>query len=387
MSGKSSCYKIASSAALSIIALVLLIISAPTSEASDLEANVYGEIDERQIVIEPTAPGEISRPAAGPKETGAIEAAPSEPKGSGEGEAEDPREIVMEPEAPEPRISEAAVYVFNRDDDTLSVSLFIDSELKNTEDIAKDKEKKFGNYPLESGPHSFAIAWWDDDTKKTHREEVIATVEGVTAVTLYTARNTGPEKFDINVMLRNDNREDLEAYLYINGEYERLKTAKKESTTDFGKFSIDEGTHVLAVRWQDPATKIEYENRKTVRVEGKTVVTFYAPKGMTFETEAMRTESRTATISTATAPNMKTASTNERDEDISSQTGAKGPSSDSGEVKPASETAKPEALEKAETRLQERDGPEGKSPDGRGATLYLSTMGAVLVIYIIFFRR
>lgn len=385
MIGKSSCWDTRALAALSTMALLLLFISAPASEASDLEANIYGEIGGKEVAMEPTAPEVTVGPAAG--KTVEIESEPSEPKGFGEGEAEDPGEIVMEPEASEPTISEAAVYVFNRDDDTLSVSLFIDSQLKMTEDVAKDKEKKFANYPLESGPHSFAITWWDDDTKKTHREETVATIDGVTAVTLYTARNTGPEKFDVNVMLRNDNSEDLEAYLYINGEYERLKTAKKESTTDFGKFSIDEGTHILAVRWLDPATKIEYENRKTVRVEGKSAVTFYAPKGMTFETEARTNNPRTATSSTAAAPSMRTATTEDGGEEISSQTLAKGPSSDSGGVKPASETAKPEALEKAETRLQERDGPEGGSPDGRRVTLYLSTVGAILVIYIIFFRR
>lgn len=386
MSGRSSRNDIPSSAAFSIIALIL-IISIPASATSDLEANLYGEIVMKTAASEPAPPEGVPGAAAASAEVVSPGAAASEVSASEDAGPEEPGEVATEEEPEGTEIGEAVVYVFNRDDDTLSVSLFIDSQLESTEDVAKDKEKKFGNYPLVAGPHTFRITWWDDDTKKVHQEEVVAVVEDLTAVTLYTTRNTGPEKFDLNVMLRNDNKEDLEAYLYINGEYERLRTAKKESTTDLGKFSVDEGTHLLAVRWLDPATKIEYENRKTVRVEGKSAVTFYAPKGMTFDTEGRTNTPRTSTSSTAASPTMRTPTTEGGGEDNSSQPLAKGPSSESGGVKPGSDTAKPEALEKAETRLQERGGTEEESPDGRRMNLYLSTVGAILVIYVIFFRR
>lgn len=392
MSGKSSRNDIPSSAASSIIALIL-IISIPASATSGLEANVYGEIVMKTTASEPAPTEEVPGAAQASGEVASPGAAASEVSASEDGGPEDPGEVATEPEPPDTEIGEAVVYVFNRDDDTLSVSLFIDSQLKSTEEISRDREKKFGNYPLEAGPHTFKITWWDDDTKKIHQEEVVAVVERLTPVTLYTTRNTGPEKFDINVMLRNDNKEDLEAYLYINGEYERLRTAKKESTTDLGKFSIEEGTHVLAVRWQDPATKIEYENRKTVRVEGKTVVTFYAPRGMDFETagksEPDTTASRRAATTTAAAAaaaaaapsNARTAPTNGVDEDVSSQTGGRGP------LVPSPDAAKPGVEKKAGSDLEVEGDLEDETAGGPRTTLYLSTIGAILVVYIIFFRR
>ncbi|UEC42669.1 MAG: conserved exported protein of unknown function [Methanothrix sp.] len=394
MSGKSSRNDIPSSAASSIIALIL-IISIPASATSGLEANVYGEIVMKTAESEPAPPEGVPGAAAASREVASPGAAASEVSASEDAGPEDPGEVATEPEPPDTEIGEAVVYVFNRDDDTLSVSLFIDSELKSTEEISRDREKKFGNYPLEAGPHTFKITWWDDDTKKIHQEEVVAVVERLTPVTLYTTRNTGPEKFDINVMLRNDNKEDLEAYLYINGEYERLRTAKKESTTDLGKFSIEEGIHVLAVRWQDPATKIEYENRKTVRVEGRTVVTFYAPRGMDFETagklEPDTTASRRAATvaATPTASNARTSPTNDVDEDLSSQTAARGstgPSSDSQAAKVGVEN-RADRDQEERGYLGDRGDLEDETPGGPRTTLYLSTIGAILVVYIIFFRR
>ena len=379
MSGKSSRYEVPSSAAPLIIAL-LLIISIPTSATSGLEANVYGEIVMKTAASEAAPTEAVPGAAAASGEAASPGATASEVSASEDGGPEDPGEVATEPEPSGTKIGEAVVYVFNRDDDTLSVSLFIDSQLKSTEEIPRDREKKFGNYPLEAGPHTFRITWWDDDTKKIHQEELVAVVEGLTPVTLYTTRNTGPEKFDINVMLRNDNKEDLEAYLYINGEYERLRTAKKESTTDLGKFSIEEGTHVLAVRWQDPATKIEYENRKTVRVEGRTVVTFYAPRGMAFETEGKADPKTVATRAATTAAAQTPATPPEKegiDELIPSRTGA---------TDPKAPPPDPEAA-KAGAGLKDEGDSEDGSSDGGRRILYLSTIGAVLVIYIIFFRR
>jgi len=288
------------------------------------------------------------------------------------------------------------VYVFNNDDDTLSVSLFIDSELKGTEDVSKDKEKKFGNYQLEAGSHRFKITWWDDDTKKTHQEELIATVEEETAVTLYATQNKEPEEFEVNVMLRNENQEDLEAYLYIDGEYEKQKTAKKESTTDFGKFDLEEGTHELAVRWQDPQTNIGYEKRKTVRVDGKDVVIFYAAKGMTFESEEEKATAKTTSSKTTTISKTSSTSTIEANEGRGSSSlieegDLKATSSNSGEVKVTADKTKTSQEEKTpsgdnrEQKPDEKD--EDGGPDAGSTTLYISTIGAILAIYIIFFRR
>lgn len=415
MSRKSYGRRIASVTALLSQALLILLLSASILGAGDLVANEYGEIDETPMGTDPATQEEVRGLAAGSEEVNAEEAATSvstEPEDvsafsdaevtSSEGEAveidssetvdsTDSEENEEEEEAAEPTMAEAVVYVFNNDDDTLSISLFIDSELKDTEDVSKEKEKKFGNYDLEAGSHRFKITWWDDDTKKTHDEELVATVEEETAITLYTTQNKEPEEFEVNVMLRNENSEDLEAYLYIDGEYEKQKSAKKESTTDFGKFDLEEGTHGLAVRWQDPQTNIEYEKRKTVRVDGKDVVTFYAPQGMTFEsdekTASTATSSKTTT-STRTAP-PSTSTKDDEEKDPSSEIGMSDSIEAPLEVKATADKGKAIQEETAVSdRVTVTDGNnEGEGSDLASATLYISTIGAILAIYIIFFRR
>ncbi len=426
MDRKHFSHGIASVTALLSQALLIILLSASHLVAGDLVANQYGEIDETPVITEPETQEEIFELAAGAEEGISEEGATSgstEPEDvsafsdlgeiSSDGEAVEMNssEMVASAEAEEveeeddeetePTMAEAVVYVFNNDDDTLSVSLFIDSELKGTEDVSKEKEKKFGNYELEAGSHRFKITWWDDDTKKTHQEEQVATLEDETAVTLYTTQNKEPEEFEVNVMLRNENQEDLDAYLYIDGEYEKQKTAKKESTTDFGKFDIEEGTHELAVRWQDPETKIEYEKRKTVRVDGTDVVTFYAPQGMSFESaeeKAASTATTSKTTNTKTTPS-KTATTSkttstkdveEKDPSSEIEMSDEKTGSDSVEVKASadrSETGQEEKVtsNKNEPKPDERGEDEGR--DAGSATLYLSTVGAILAIYIIFFRR
>ncbi len=429
MNGKSSCNGIASAMAILYQALLFLLLSASILGAGGLEANEYGEIDETPTntelitsedvavlsdsfekigtegatTLESTESEEISAssdPTLSSGENATTEIDSAETATTGETNVIE--EVVVEAE---PTTAEAVVYVFNNDDDTLSISLFIDSELKDTEDVSKEKEKKFGNYQLEGGSHKFKITWWDDDTKKTHEEELIATIEDETAVTLYATQNKEPEEFEVSVMLRNDNQEDLEAYLYIDGEYEKQKTAKKESTTDFGKFDLEEGTHELSVRWQDPDTNIEYEKKKTIRIDGTDVVTFYAPKGMTFEsadekaastatTPKTTTSSKTATTSTKTTSTSTTTKDDGENEGTSSQTGGsdtKLASSTSGDVKASTDKAKTNqedetpSGDKSKQTPTEKDGGDG--PDVTNATLYLSTIGAIIVIYIIFFRR
>ncbi|MDF0589816.1 hypothetical protein [Candidatus Methanocrinis natronophilus] len=372
MSGRSSRNDIPSSAAFSVIALIL-IISIPASATSGLEANLYGEVVMKKAASEPAPPEGVPGAAAASGEVASPGTGASEVSASEDAGPEDPGEVSTEPEPPGTKIGEAVVYVFNRDDKTLSVSLFIGSELKGTENILRDRETKFGHYPLEAGAHTFRITWWDDLTKKVQQEEVVAVVDGITPVTLYTTRSTGPAKFDITVMLRNDNKEDLEAYLFINDEYDRMRTARKESTTDLGRINIEEGIHVLAVRWQDPETKIEYENRRTVRVDGRTVVTFYAPRGMAFETEE-KADPKTVAPRAATAAAAQTPASPPEKEVTDERIPARAAATDPKDPPPEADLKDGGDLE---------DGPS----DGGRRILYLSTIGAILVIYIIFFRR
>ena len=350
--------------------LLLLISSALVLGSAELEANEYGEIDE---VPEAEPSGEETPPVA---------------VVDGEAPAPDPSAPELEPGEAEPeaysaseeKTAEAVVYVFNRDDDALSISLLIDSELVGTEEVPKEKEKKFGSYELAAGPHDFRISWWDDDTKKTHREDLTVEVEGTTAVTLYATQNKGAEKFEVNVMLRNDNDEDLEAYLYVDGVYEKLKTAKKKSTTDFGKFDLEEGTHVLAVRWQDPATKIEYEKRKTIRISGKEAITFYAPAGMTFEEVEEKDAAPKADASPSPTKTVRETPPAAEEEGSASPNGA-----DPKAEVPESREERGDAGRTEAVGSPEPDQEAASSP--AGSTLVVSAAAAILAIYILFFRR
>lgn len=296
----------------------------------------------------------------------------------------------------EEHIANAVVYVFNNDDDKLSISLFIDSELKETKDISKEKEDKFGTYPLSFGPHKFEITWWDDDTKKKYEESVIETISEDKAVTIYTTKNTEPEEFDVTVTVVNQNDKDLDTYLYIDGVYEKDKEVKKENSADFGKIDVEEGVHEFSVRWRDPDTKIEYEKRKTVRVDGDEVIVFYAPKGIAFENEPapVKTNSVSTTTSSSSTkaitnsdpvskspsdPTSKSSTTiDEIDKDQSSSTSSKVEST--------------ETIDSNKEQLEDESEEETKSASGPMASdidnsMYLLITGLILAIYLIFFRR
>lgn len=363
-------------------AFLLLMTTALVLGAAGLEANEYGEIDE---IPEAEPSGEEKTPPAAAVDGEALVPEPPAP-------GVEPGEV--EPEAyssseEEKETAEAVVYVFNRDDDALSISLLIDSELMGTEEVPKEKEKKFGSYEMAAGDHDFRISWWDDDTKKTHQEDLTVALEGTTAVTLYATQNKGPEEFEVNVMLKNDNDEDLEAYLYVDGLYEKLKTAKKKSTTDFGKFDLEEGTHVLAVRWQDPVTKIEYEKRKTIRVSGKEAVTFYAPAGMTFE----RVEGAAASPKAAGPPSpSKTASETppmgEVVEGPTSPDGADPKMAVQDSREKGGDAGRMEAVVGGEAKGTGSEGPDQEAAsNSAGSKMVIPAAGAILAIYIVFFRR
>jgi len=175
------------------------------------------------------------------------------------------------------------VYVFNQDDDYLKISLFIDSILKDSDDVSSDSEKMFNIYPLPAGSHDFKITWWDEDTKNSYEAEEIKQIQGETSVNLYTSKHDDPETFDITVKLINENQKDLMADLYVDNNFEKSVDVYKDSTSDFGTQYLEEGSHNLSVRWQDKDTKIQYEKRKQITVNKDDTVIFYALEGVSFE--------------------------------------------------------------------------------------------------------
>ena len=175
------------------------------------------------------------------------------------------------------------VYITNNDNERLKVSLFIDDELKESKELSADSETKIDTYPISKGPHRFKITWWDEDVKRSFEADEERTIENVTSVNLYTTLHDALEKFDISVKLTNENDNSLEAFLYVDGSFEKSKEVNKDSTTDLGTIKLEEGQHNLSVKWQDTDTRIEYEKTRKITVSKEDVVVFYAPKGVSFE--------------------------------------------------------------------------------------------------------
>lgn len=177
----------------------------------------------------------------------------------------------------------AHVYVSNQDNERLKVSLFIDSELMVSKEISSNSEAKIDSYPLPCGQHDFKITWWDEDIKKSFEMNEVKEIAGETSVNLYTALYEEPEKFEISVKLINENPKELEAFLYVDENFEKSKEVGKETSSDLGTIKMEEGVHNLSVRWQDRDTKIEYEKMRKINVRRDEAVAFYAPQGVSFE--------------------------------------------------------------------------------------------------------
>lgn len=181
--------------------------------------------------------------------------------------------------------SAAHVYVFNRDDDRLRVSLFIDGSLVDSKDVSSENEAEFGTYYLGEGEHSFTITWWDEDTRKSYESSLKTAVKYDTPVTLYTEKNDAPEKFYLTILVKNENERDLDVCLYVDDRFERCTNAKKNSMTEAGKIKLDSGRHNVSVRWKDPETDIEYRKSRSVDLIGDDAVVIYAPKGAAIKKE------------------------------------------------------------------------------------------------------
>jgi len=180
-------------------------------------------------------------------------------------------------------VHDVHVYVSNKDNERLKISLFIDSELMDTKELSSDSELKINSYPLSRGPHRFKVTWWDEDVKRSFEMEELKDIQNETSVNLYTYPHEAPEMFDVSVKLTNENRNDLEAYLYVDDSFEKSKEVGKDSTSDLGTLKLEEGVHNLSVRWRDKDTTIEYEKAKKISVIRDDAVVFYAPQGITFE--------------------------------------------------------------------------------------------------------
>ena len=112
----------------------------------------------------------------------------------------------------------------------------------DTKELSSDSELKINSYPLSRGPHRFKITWWDEDVKRSFEMEELKDIQNETSVNLYTSPHEAPEKFDVSVKLTNENRNDLEAYLYVDDSFEKSKEVGKDSTSELGTIKAGRGS-------------------------------------------------------------------------------------------------------------------------------------------------
>jgi hypothetical protein len=179
--------------------------------------------------------------------------------------------------------AQVATYVYNDDDDSLDVSLYIDSVPKGKTDVSKGGEETFGNFTVKQGIHRFKIIWKDEDTNEVYESEIKKEIFGDDVISLYTTGHEEPEEYDLTVSVKNENGKSTNAYLYIDGIYEDNQEISEESTDDFSSASAEEGIHDISLRWLDPYTNDQYEKKKRITIEGDSAVVFVISKGTSFQ--------------------------------------------------------------------------------------------------------
>ena len=175
---------------------------------------------------------------------------------------------------PPPNETDTYVYVKNLDDDKLTVFLFIDGNFIIDKDVSSGSTKKYSNYKLLEGSHTFKIKWYDLDTEAWYEQTTEYSVSGETdLVVINTVEHTEEDtRISAQVYVKNNDDDPLDVYLYIDDTYKKYETIEAEDTYDFddGGYEFDEaGSHTFMIRWRDPDTDVEYEKliRKYIKSE------------------------------------------------------------------------------------------------------------------------
>jgi len=165
---------------------------------------------------------------------------------------------------PPPNETDTYVYVKNLDNDKLTVFFFIDGNFIIDKDVSSGSTKKYSNYKLLGGFHTFKIRWYDLDTDEWYEHATEYSVSGETdLVVINTVEHTAEDnRISARVYVKNNDNDYLDVYLYIDDTYKKYETIEAEDTCDFddGGYEFDgAGSHTFMIRWRDPDTDVEYE--------------------------------------------------------------------------------------------------------------------------------
>ena len=181
---------------------------------------------------------------------------------------------------PPPNETDTYVYVKNLDDDKLTVFLFIDDDFIIDKDVSSGSTKKYSNYKLLEGLHTFKIGWYDLDTEQWHEKTKEYSVSGETDLVVITTEEHADEDTKIlaHVYVKNLDDDDVTVYLYIDDKYKKYELVEFDDTCEFetdGYEFDEEGVRSFKIKWRDPDTEEEYEKLTRKYIKSEESITMY----------------------------------------------------------------------------------------------------------------
>ena len=171
------------------------------------------------------------------------------------------------------------VYVKNIDDDKLDIHLLVDGTDEGFKSVSSGKTTEYDDYDLEEGAHTFTIRWFDTDTDEWYEKTEEHTITDVTTIVLLTDEHDEDEdKINAQVYVNNLDDDDLNVYLYIDGNYKKYMSITSNSTEDYGEYEFEEDEdtlHSFKIEWFDPGTGEDYEKISRIYVTSEEAVTLY----------------------------------------------------------------------------------------------------------------
>ena len=218
---------------------------------------------------------------------------------------------------PPPNETDTYVYVKNLDDDKLTVFLFIDGDFIIDKDVSSGSTKKYSNYKLLEGLHTFRIRWYDLDTEEYHEKIKEYSVSGETDLVVINTDEHADADTNIlaRVYVKNLDDDALNVYLYIDDKYKKYETIEFDDTCEYeddGYEFDEEGVHSFKIKWRDPDTEEEYEKIIREYIKSEDAIMLYVDKHT--EEDIVTTTSVSKLVSTSStsisnpAPTTDTAS-------------------------------------------------------------------------------
>jgi hypothetical protein len=174
------------------------------------------------------------------------------------------------------------LYVKNIDDDKLDIHLLVDGNDEGFESISSGKTKEYDDYGLEDGTHTFTIRWFDPDTYEWYEKTEEHTITDVTTIILQTDEHAEDEnKMSSHVFVKNLDDDNLDVYLYVDGNYKKYLSISSGNAGDYGEYEFEKdenALHSFKIEWFDPGTEENYEKITRSYITSEEAVTLYVDK-------------------------------------------------------------------------------------------------------------